>query len=271
MCGFAFGLFGRHVGGRAEDLAVHRHRHFARFAAGQAEVHEVRLAVAVDHDVGRLQVAMDDALLVGMVQRVGDLGAQLGRFAAGELLAGEPVAQRDAADEVADDVDDVAIAADFVDADDAGVAELGGGAGFAEEFFLFLGRHAAVPRDFDGHRAVELLVAGLPHAAEAADAEPFDQLEAAQLVVSDGAIRVALLWSTRLKWLPQALQVRSVSVVSTATSRRLDGSSGSGLREHHEALPGGRNRRWPRRRTVPPPLLEKSTRAAQPPTWDEQR
>ena len=36
--------------------------------------------------------------------------------------------------------------------------------------------------------------------------------------VSDGAIRVALLWSTRLKWLPQALQVRSVSAVSTATS-----------------------------------------------------
>ena len=29
--------------------------------------------------------------------------------------------------------------------------------------------------------------------------------------VSDGAIRVALLWSTRLKWLPQRLQVRSVS------------------------------------------------------------
>ena len=36
--------------------------------------------------------------------------------------------------------------------------------------------------------------------------------------VSDGAMRVALLWSTRLKWLPQALQVRSVSGVSTATS-----------------------------------------------------
>ena len=36
--------------------------------------------------------------------------------------------------------------------------------------------------------------------------------------MSDGAIRVALLWSTRLKWLPQELQVRSVSVVSTATS-----------------------------------------------------
>ena len=68
-----------------------------------------------------------------------------------------------------------------MDADDAGMAKLGRGAGFAEEFFLFLGRHAACARNLDGDGAVELFVAGFPDAAEAADAEPLDELEAAQL------------------------------------------------------------------------------------------
>ena len=93
-------------------------------------------AIAVDHDVGRLQIAVDDSLLVGMVQCVGDLGAQLGRLAAGELLASQPIAERDAADKVADDVHTVAVAADFVDADDVRVPQLRGSAGFAKELFL---------------------------------------------------------------------------------------------------------------------------------------
>ena len=44
IVGRALGLLGRHVGGRAQDLAVHRHRDLAGLALGQAEVHDVRLA-----------------------------------------------------------------------------------------------------------------------------------------------------------------------------------------------------------------------------------
>ena len=64
-----------------------------------------------------------------------------------------------------------------MDADDVGVAQLGGGAGLAEEFFCLLWAEMALARDLDRHGAVELLVAGLPHAAEPADAEPLDEFE----------------------------------------------------------------------------------------------
>ena len=79
------------------DLALDRHRDLARFALGQAEVDElgrvasgewrvVRMlsvsttrcstAHLLQHDVLRLEVAVDDAGLVGVVQGVGHLGQQ---------------------------------------------------------------------------------------------------------------------------------------------------------------------------------------------------
>ena len=70
----AAGLLGRHVGRRAEHLAVGRHRRVVGVALGQAEVHEVRLAVGVEQDVRRLDVAVDDAERVRAAERVGDLG-----------------------------------------------------------------------------------------------------------------------------------------------------------------------------------------------------
>ena len=73
---FAAGLLGRHVGRRAQNLPFDGHRDLARLALRQAEVHDVRLAAAVDHDVAGLQVAMDHALLVGVVQGLGDAAQQ---------------------------------------------------------------------------------------------------------------------------------------------------------------------------------------------------
>ena len=63
-------LLGRHVGRRAGDLA-----HLFGGRRRQAEVDDADLAAAVDHDVGRLEVAMQHAALV----RGGDPGAQLPR------------------------------------------------------------------------------------------------------------------------------------------------------------------------------------------------
>ena len=76
--------------------------------------------------------------------------------------------------------------ADLVDGDDAGVAELGGGAGLADEpLGLLLGGEVAGVGDLDGDEAIELGVAGAPDGAEGPGADLLDQLELAEPAVLD--------------------------------------------------------------------------------------
>ena len=72
-------LLGAHVGRRARS-PFQSSATPPLVSPGHAEVHDQRLAVAVDHHVGRLHVAVDDPLRVGVVQRQGQLLDQLGRF-----------------------------------------------------------------------------------------------------------------------------------------------------------------------------------------------
>src|SRR5207247_831544 len=71
--------------------------------------------------VRRLDVAVDDAVAVGVVQGVGDPGDQLRRLAEAQPAALEPLGQADPAHQLRDDVERLAVAADVVDGDDAGV------------------------------------------------------------------------------------------------------------------------------------------------------
>ncbi len=177
LVAFAARLLGGHVRRSAEHAAVDRERELAGVALGQAKIHDVRLAFEIDHHVARLEIAMDDALLVGIVQGAGDLSAKLGGLARGEALGREPVSERDAADKVADDVDRVLGASDFVNAHDVGVAKLRGDAGLAIELLGFCGSELALARDLDGDGAIELVVVRLPDRAESADANLFDEIE----------------------------------------------------------------------------------------------
>ena len=51
------------------DVGVQRGLHLAVEHLGQSEVQHFRVSVAVDEDVARLQIAMNDAALMGMVHR----------------------------------------------------------------------------------------------------------------------------------------------------------------------------------------------------------
>ena len=86
------GLLGRHVIDRAHDHALGGHPRLGQgglggFRSGQnalgdAEVHDLGVALRRAHDVGRLEVAVDDALGMGDFQSFGDFQSDLEGVAA---------------------------------------------------------------------------------------------------------------------------------------------------------------------------------------------
>ena len=88
----AAGLLGAHVAHRAHQVAGARQRGVG-LAAGQAEVRDPELAVAVQQQIGGLDVAMHDAALMGCVQRTGRVDAQAGDAADIFAAAGRPRGQ----------------------------------------------------------------------------------------------------------------------------------------------------------------------------------
>ena len=76
----AVGLLRGHVVGRAQHAAFGRDAG-AAIELGDAKVGELDVVLGVDQQVRRLEVAMDDAAVVGVLERLGDRDADAGDFA----------------------------------------------------------------------------------------------------------------------------------------------------------------------------------------------
>ncbi len=140
-------------------------------AVGDAEIEQAeRAGVLGDEQVGRLDVAMDDAAGV----RVGQAGAQLGQpvdlAGQGHLLAAaDHLRHRPAGDELHRQVRVALVLADRVDADDVGVMDLGGEPCLAQE--APAGLVVGHLQDLDGDRPVEHRVETEVHDSHAAVSE----------------------------------------------------------------------------------------------------
>ena len=170
--GAALGLLRGHVGEGADDVA-RRGQRSAVGEVGDAEVHQLRprlpFALALGHlHVLRLDVAVDDAARVGVVERLAEVGADLADLAVGKLAGvGEP-GQGRALDQLGDEQGIAVLLPHLIEGDDAGVVEPGRSLGLAQNP---PSRLPPLLDRLDRDRALEAAVPGLIDNAEAAAAD----------------------------------------------------------------------------------------------------
>ena len=120
---------------------------------------------------------MDDSMFVGVVQRIGDCRTQPSRLLETGSMAGEPIGERHAADEIADDEQGLALAADLIYRHDVRVAELRRRTRLTEKLLYFRRRELSAARNLHGDNAIQLPIASFPNRAESTDTQSRHQVE----------------------------------------------------------------------------------------------
>ena len=167
-------LLRRHVGrctGISEAVAA------VPFLEGQPETDHERVGAGVDQYVARLDVAVNEAHAMGIMQGLGNGGDEFRRLVGRGAVVLDFLGQGAALNEFRDnETREFGRAANVVYPHDVGVIEIGDGAGFDQiSLGVFGGGHPMPVRHFDRHGAAQLVVISQINEAEAAFAQqPFD-------------------------------------------------------------------------------------------------
>ena len=155
-------------------IAGHRNRPGRSSQLGEPEVEQLRAGLG-QHDVGGLEIAVDDALPMRLVEGVGDLGRDLQRLVERERPLLEAGGERLPVEMRHDEEVRAVGVADVVDAADMRMIERRDGARLALEPRAQVGIAGDVRReDLDGDAAIEPRVAGFVDFAHAASTQRAD-------------------------------------------------------------------------------------------------
>jgi hypothetical protein len=129
--------------------------------ARQAEVQDLHAAIAGDEEVLRLEIAVDDPLLVRRGQAAGDLDCVVQGLAHGQRSPLQPLPQGLALDQLRDEKGRPLVVAKVVDREDVRVVQAARGAGLLLEApqAIRVGPQA-LRQDLDNHVATEPLIVG---------------------------------------------------------------------------------------------------------------
>ena len=172
----ALGLLGRDVVDRAQRLTGQGI--LGRADAGNAKISDLDAAVLEDHNIMGLNVPMDDATVMGMIQRTGDLHGEMQSLPpveAGLLL--KVLLQGDSFDELHDDKVCICRTGHIVNADDVGVGQHGDRLRLRVEAtveFLVLGE--LVLQHLHRYQTVQAMIQRLIYHRHTADADHLHDL-----------------------------------------------------------------------------------------------
>ena len=178
---FAAGLLGTHVGRRAGKAAAVAEVFIRQ---RQPEIGDVGTAVGVQQDVRGLDVAVDEALRVSVVQRVGHGDDDADRFVGRQADHPHPSRQILPRNQLGNDVAVAVVGpAHVIDRDDRGMVQASDQASLGQ-VGLHVSRfgHAVPLRHFDRHIPRQLVVPRNVHAAETAVGQDAEHAIAADLV-----------------------------------------------------------------------------------------
>ena len=166
-------LLGAHVVGRPEELAgegqAGQGQQVGIGGAGHAEVEDLRLTGLLHEDVGGLEVAVDDAPVVGVLHRVADPRHQAQRGRRVEAVAVGVLVQGQAADELHGEEGLAVVGqAGLVDLRDAGVVQPGQDLGLVGEALDQGGGGEPGSDDLEGDGAARVVLLRLVDGTHAA-------------------------------------------------------------------------------------------------------